>query len=289
MWRAAGCLRAVRFADNKAPGIDLGIDEEWAGRGSLNSIIEGYGRNLIQPAVMLAFVPMRPVRVVLEVITPSEGGITPERWRPLIGQPTIADSPLRGWHLMDSLYLFALAQYKKVGRRHMSVCASGSRSCCARRMHFLPYKPPVWLSNAAIQQQWRELNFPSWPFKKKPTQRDIDDFAALKPQLLQSAANTETDSPAIFVLDNMWQMLLTEDKRRYARGKPAACACSREFHRCVILLYHDHLRLLLIFIVHVSLVSPFFVVGAFLTLDWSGLHQIFITFFTCAPGAILSN
>ena len=81
MWRTAGCLRAVRFADNKAPGIDLGIDEEWAERGSLNSIIEGYGRNPLQPAVILAFVPMGPVRVVLEFITPSEGGITPERWR----------------------------------------------------------------------------------------------------------------------------------------------------------------------------------------------------------------
>jgi len=84
------------------------------------------------------------------------------------------------------------------------------------------------LSNAAIQQQWRKLNFPSRPFKKKPTQRDIDDFAALKPQLLQSAANAETDSPAIFVLvlDHMWQTLLTEDKRLYAPGKPAAPAGS---------------------------------------------------------------
>ena len=47
----------------------------------LKQVIEGYGRNLIQPSVMLAFVPMGPVRVVLEVITPSEGGIPPERWQ----------------------------------------------------------------------------------------------------------------------------------------------------------------------------------------------------------------
>lgn len=61
-------LRTVWFADNKfkAPRLDLGIDEELTRRNSLRSVIDGYSR-----ATLLS---------LLEVITPSEGGITPERW-----------------------------------------------------------------------------------------------------------------------------------------------------------------------------------------------------------------
>ena len=33
-------------ADNKARGLDLGIDEEVAQRGCLSSVVEGYGNNL---------------------------------------------------------------------------------------------------------------------------------------------------------------------------------------------------------------------------------------------------
>ena len=70
-------VRAVRSADNKAPGLDLEIDDELARRNSLSTVIDGYGRNLIEPTVMLNFAPMGPVRVVLEVITPSEGCFCP--------------------------------------------------------------------------------------------------------------------------------------------------------------------------------------------------------------------
>ena len=34
-------------ADNKARGLDLGIDEELAQRGCLSSVVEGYGNNLV--------------------------------------------------------------------------------------------------------------------------------------------------------------------------------------------------------------------------------------------------
>ncbi|CAL1158066.1 unnamed protein product, partial [Cladocopium goreaui] len=79
--RTDGNLLAVRFADNRAPGTTWDIDTEYAQRNSFSATIEGYSNNLIQPAVMLSFVPMGATRVVLEIITPSENGITAERWR----------------------------------------------------------------------------------------------------------------------------------------------------------------------------------------------------------------
>ena len=74
--RTDGNLLAVRFADNRAPGTKWDIDTEYAQRNSFSATIEGYSNNLIQPAVMLSFVPMSATRVVLEIITPSENGIT---------------------------------------------------------------------------------------------------------------------------------------------------------------------------------------------------------------------
>ena len=60
---------------------------------------------------------------------------------PLSGQPTIADSLLWGWHLMDSLYEFALAQYNKVERRHMFAHLAVDLAVLAERI-FFPISPP---------------------------------------------------------------------------------------------------------------------------------------------------
>ena len=74
--RSDSHLLAVRFADNRAPGTQWDIDAECAQRNSFSATIEGYNDNLVQPAVMKSFVPMGATRVVLEVIIPSEDGIT---------------------------------------------------------------------------------------------------------------------------------------------------------------------------------------------------------------------
>ena len=62
-----------------------------------------------------------------------------------------------------------MAQYRKVGHRHMFAQLEVDLDVLAARI-FFP-KPSTWLSNAAIQQ-WREFNFPNRSLKKKPTPLD---------------------------------------------------------------------------------------------------------------------
>ena len=122
--RSDGTLLAVRFADNRAPGTTWEIDSEYSRRSSFSTIIiERCSNNLIEPGVMLSFISIGAVRVVLEVITPSEQGIAAERWRKdaTVCPPNWPTdySLLRGWYLQGSVSQFALSQYKKIGHRHM--------------------------------------------------------------------------------------------------------------------------------------------------------------------------
>ena len=81
MERMDGQLLAVRFADNRAPGTKWDIDPEFAQRNCFSATVEGYRRNLIQPALMTSFAPAGATRVVLEVIIPSESGLTADAWK----------------------------------------------------------------------------------------------------------------------------------------------------------------------------------------------------------------
>ena len=49
--RMDGQLLAVRFADNRAPSTKWDIDPEFAQRNCFSATVEGYSRNLIQPAL----------------------------------------------------------------------------------------------------------------------------------------------------------------------------------------------------------------------------------------------
>ena len=153
--RSEGHLLAVRFADNRAPGTQWDIDAEYAQRNSFSATIEGYNDNLIQPAVMKSFVPMGAIRVVLEVIIPSENGITAERWRK---DATVCPanwptdySLLRAWYLQGSLYQYALSQYKKNEYRHMFAECTLDLPTLASRIFFS--RPAVYLTQVAINQQ----------------------------------------------------------------------------------------------------------------------------------------
>ena len=48
-------LQAVRFVDKKAPGIDLGIDEDYQASGCFSEVIRGYQMGVIEPTTMHGF------------------------------------------------------------------------------------------------------------------------------------------------------------------------------------------------------------------------------------------
>ena len=81
MERLEGHLLAVRFADNRAPGTQWNIEPEFALWNCFSATVEGYSRNLIQPALMTSFIPTGATRVVLEIIIPCETGFTADDWK----------------------------------------------------------------------------------------------------------------------------------------------------------------------------------------------------------------
>ena len=109
--------------------------------------------------------------------------------------PQLANrSMLRGWHFRSSLYEFALSQYKKIGRRPMFDHWTVDAAMLSGRI-FFP-QPAIWFSNTTLQDQWRLLDFPSRPLKKKPTSDDLDTFAAAKTELRSVAATAQAKAPA---------------------------------------------------------------------------------------------
>ena len=66
-------LQAVRFVDKKAPGIDLGIDEDYKASGCFSEVIRGYQMGVIEPTTMHGFKAIRPIWDSLDVIIPSPG------------------------------------------------------------------------------------------------------------------------------------------------------------------------------------------------------------------------
>ena len=107
-------------------------DSEWARKDCFPSVLEGFRASLIQD-IMQAF-----CTVVLDVITPSDSGLTPEKWRcdATICPPNwpIDYRLLRGWYLSTNLHEFASGMFSplqswKLTRHAAFFCARNSNPC----------------------------------------------------------------------------------------------------------------------------------------------------------------
>ena len=181
----ARTLQAVRFVDKRAPGINLGIDEDYQASQCFTEVIRGYRIGVIEPATMHSFQPTGPIRVSLEVITPSQGGITPEQWNQTatlcpLDWPTNY-SLLRLWHHPTSLHQFADVLYKQMDHRHMFTQWSLDLSELAERA--MVQQPATYFTDAALQEHWRNLDFPSRKLRRRPTQADLAAFRTKKADL----------------------------------------------------------------------------------------------------------
>lgn len=114
---------AMRFLDSNAAGVDLGVDSEWASKHCFASVIDGFHESLVHQDMMQAFCPVGATRVILDVITPSALGLTPEKWRrgAIICPPNWpADySLLKGWYLSTNIHEFAAEARKRLHTTHM--------------------------------------------------------------------------------------------------------------------------------------------------------------------------
>jgi hypothetical protein len=79
--------------------------------------------------------------------------------------------------------------------------------------------PAVWFSDTTLQEQWRTLDFPSRPLKKKLQENEENAFAAKKVALQRTAADREEHTPVTFALENSWSATLRKDKRYYITNR----------------------------------------------------------------------
>ena len=70
-------LQAVKFAAKTMPGFRLGLENGWMLPGAHPWI----HIRLVEPCMMRGLQPLGPTRTTLEVIIPSQEGLTPEKWK----------------------------------------------------------------------------------------------------------------------------------------------------------------------------------------------------------------
>jgi len=58
--------------------------------------------------------------------------------------------------------------------------------------------------DAAPQEHWRDLDFPSRKLRRRPTPADLAEFRTKKADLRRNAATQEQLNPVSFSLENSW-------------------------------------------------------------------------------------
>jgi len=194
--------------------LDLGIDEDYKASGCFSEVIRGYQMGVIEPTTMHGFKAIRPIWVSLDVIIPSQGGITPEQWKQTatlcpLDWPTNY-SHLRLWHLPTSLHQFANLLYKQLDHRHMFTQWSLNLKELAERALF--QQPATYFTEAALQEHWRALDFPSRKLRRRPPAADLAAFRAKQADLRRNAVTHNT---------TLWPECLVEAAAKHIRGVKA--------------------------------------------------------------------
>ena len=107
-------------------------------------------------------------------------------------------SLLRLWHHPTSLHQFADLLYKQLDHRHMFTQWSLDLNELAERAMF--QQPATYFTDAALQEHWRDLDFPSRKLRRRPTPADVAEFRTKKVDLRRNAATQEQLNPVSFSL-----------------------------------------------------------------------------------------
>ena len=74
-------LQAIKFAAKNMPGLNLALDEDFRRAGCFEELKHGYVMGLVEPCMMRGLQPVGPSRTTLEVIIPSQSGLSPDKWK----------------------------------------------------------------------------------------------------------------------------------------------------------------------------------------------------------------
>ena len=150
----ARTLQAVRFVDKRAPGINLGIDEDYQASQCFTEVIRGYRIGVIEPATMHSFQSTGPIRVISgnhHTITRwnyTRAGSRRPRCALSTGPPTTA--------CYEKGYVL---RYKNTGETlTFPAGSSGDGQLQLILLHFAPRKL-ICKRNAAAQEQLNPVSF----------------------------------------------------------------------------------------------------------------------------------
>ena len=210
-------LQAVKFAAKTMPGFRLGLDEDFQMAGCFQELIHGYTSGLVEPYMMRGLQPLGPTRTTLEVIIPSQEGLTPEKWKetatlcPLDWPSNY--SLLRLWHTNGSLHQTVARLRNQLSHSHMFAEWTVHLNRFAERVLF--QQPAVYVAGHALQANLRERTFPDRKGRRRVPPEDLDEHQRAIRALHQRAIAQQAANPVSFALTNEWNDTITSDKKHH--------------------------------------------------------------------------
>ena len=161
--------------------------------------------------------PLGQNRTTLEVIIPSQAGLTPEKWKetatlcPLDWPSNY--SLLRLWHTNGSLHQTEARLRKQLSHSHMFAEWTVHLDRFAERVLF--QQPAVYVAGHALQTNLRERNFPDRKVRRRVPPEDLDEHQRAIRALHQRAIAQQGVNPVSFGLTNEWNDTITADKKHH--------------------------------------------------------------------------
>ena len=210
-------LQAIKFAAKNMPFLDLAIDDDFRQASCFEELMHGYVEGLVEPCMMRGLLPMGPGRTTLEVIIPSQSGLSPDKWKetatlcPLDWPSNY--SLLRLWHTNGILQQTEARLRSQMSHSHMFASWTVHQQRFAERVLFR--KPAVFAAKHALQANLRDFNFPDRRVRKKASPADLGVHQAALTALHQHAVDQQQAHPVNFELPNEWLATITSDKQHY--------------------------------------------------------------------------
>ena len=185
--------------------------------GSFQELIHGYTTGLVEPCMMRGLQPLGSNRTTLEVIIPSQEGLTPEKWKetatlcPLDWPSNY--SLLLLWHTNGSLHQTEARLRKQLSHSHMFAEWTVHLDRFAERVLF--QQPAVYIAEHALQTNLRERNFPDRRVRRRVPPEDLDEHRRAIRALHQRAIAQQAVNPVSFGLTNEWYDTITADKKHH--------------------------------------------------------------------------
>ena len=184
---------------------------------ALRSLCMGIPRRLVEPNMMRGLQPVGPGRTTLEVIIPSQSGLSPDKWKetatlcPLDWPSNY--SLLRLWHTNGSLQQTERRLRRQTAHSHMFASWTVHHQRFAERVLFR--RPAVFVAKTALQANIRDSTFPDRRLRKTAPPAALGAHQIALTALHQHAVNHQQAHPVSFELPNEWLATITSDKQHY--------------------------------------------------------------------------